>query len=109
MSKIQESSGVSFSLSYLIQLVTAIAVGTWGFSQLDNRISFVENTSGTNATHIEAIVKSQQETQDQPISSDHVQNTSLKFIEEDLDRIDEELKILAEKIYELNRLISMRR
>ena len=65
----------------------------------------MENTSGTNATHIDAIVKSQQESQDQPISSDWVQNTSLKFIEEDLDRIDEELKILAEKIYELNRIV----
>ena len=37
--KLQESSGVSFSLSFLLQILGAIAVGVWGFSQLDARIS----------------------------------------------------------------------
>ena len=42
MAKIQENSGVSFSLSFLIQILSAIVLGVWGYSQLDSRISFLE-------------------------------------------------------------------
>ena len=55
MAKIQESSGVSFSLSFLIQVLSAIVLFVYGYSQLDSRISFVENSSGSNAINIDEI------------------------------------------------------
>ncbi len=109
MSKIQESSGVSFSLSYLIQLVGGIAVATFAFSELNNRIGIVENTSTSNGTHIEAIIKAQEENQNAWIPADFQQFEQLKALEKNLDKIDEELKLLADKVYQLNRLMAMRR
>ena len=105
MGKIQETSGVSFSLSYLIQLVTAIAVGTWGFSQLDNRIAFVENSSQTNSSYINEIQKTQEENQNSWIPADYQQFEQLKSLEKQLDGLDDELKLLSDKVYELNRLM----
>ena len=50
--KLQESSGVSFSLSFLLQILGVIVVGVWGFSQLDARIATLSQSS---ATHTESI------------------------------------------------------
>ena len=52
MSKIEESSGVSFSLSFLIQILSAIVLGVWGFSELSNRISFLETITGKHEESI---------------------------------------------------------
>jgi len=89
MGKIQESSGVSFSLSFLIQVLSAIVLGVWGYSQLDSRISFLETTSSNNSMHI--------------------QNTSLRFIEKTIAQHEAEIIKLQDKVYQLNRIISMRR
>jgi len=40
MDKIQQSSGINFSLSFLIKLIGAIALGVWAYSQLVSRISY---------------------------------------------------------------------
>jgi len=109
MSKIQESSGVSFSLSYLIQLVGGIAVATFAFSELNNRIGIVENTSTSNVTHIEAIIKAQEENQNSWIPADFQQFEILKAHKELLAQHQAEIIRLQDKVYQLNRLLSMRR
>ena len=109
MSKIQESSGVSFSLSYLIQLVGGITVATFAFSELNNRIGIVENTSTSNVTHIEAIIKAQEENQNAWIPADFQQFEILKSHKEILAQHQAEIIRLQDKVYQLNRLLSMRR
>ena len=109
MAKIQENSGVSFSLSFLIQILSAIVLGVWGYSQLDSRISFLETTSSNNTMHIEKIQSDMLASQDAPISSDHIKNTSLRFLEEMMAQHEAEIVKLQDKVYQLNRIISMRR
>jgi len=99
--KIEESSGVSFSLSFLIQILSAIVLGVWGFSELSNRISFLETVTGKHEESIADIETTILESQDKPISSDWVQNTSLRFIEERITIHQAEIERLSEKVYEL--------
>ena len=105
MNKIEESSGVSFSLSFLIQILTAIVLGVWGFSELSNRISFLETVTGKHEESISDIEATILENQDQPISSDSVQNTSLRFIEERIAIHQAELELLNNRVYELTKEI----
>jgi len=109
VAKIQENSGVSFSLSFLIQILSAIVLGVWGYSQLDSRISFLETTSSNNTMHIEKIQSDMLASQDAPISSDHIQNTSIRFLETIVAQHEAEIMKLQDKVYQLNRIISMRR
>ena len=103
MNKIEESSGVSFSLSFLIQILTAIVLGVWGFSELSNRISFLETVTGKHEESIADIENTILENQDQPISSDWVQNTSLKFIEKQIAIHEQELQKLNDRLYQLTK------
>ena len=109
MGKIQESSGVSFSLSYLIQLVGGIAVATFAFSELNNRIGIVENTSTSNSSNIEEIIKAQEKNQNALIPADYRQFEILKSHKELLAQHQAEIIRLQDKVYQLNRIISMRR
>ena len=101
MAKIEESSGVSFSLSFLIQILSAIVLGVWGFSELSNRISFLENVAGRHDKSITDIEGKMTESQDKPISSDHVQNTSLRYIEERITVLQSEVERLNARMYDL--------
>jgi len=103
MSKIEESSGVSFSLSFLIQILTAIVLGVWGFSELSNRISFLETVTGKHEESIADIETTILESQDKPISSDWVQNTSLRFIEKTIAIHEQELQKLNDRLYQLTK------
>ena len=109
MGKIQESSGVSFSLSYLIQLVGGIAVATFAFSELNNRIGIVENTSTSNSSNIEEIIKAQEKNQNALIPADYRQFEILKAHKELLAQHQAEIIRLQDKVYQINRIISMRR
>jgi hypothetical protein len=109
MGKIQESSGVSFSLSYLIQLVGGIAVATFAFSELNNRIGIVENTSTSNSSNIEEIIKAQEKNQNALIPADYRQFEILKAHKELLAQHQAEIIRLQDKVYQLNRIIEMRR
>jgi len=101
MNKIEESSGVSFSLSFLIQIITAIVLGVWGFSELSNRIAFLETVSGKHEESIADIEATILESQDKPISSDWVQNTSLRFIEERIAIHQSEIQGIEQRLYDL--------
>ena len=109
MGKILESSGVSFSLSYLIQLVGGIAVATFAFSELNNRIGIVENTSTSNSSNIEEIIKAQEKNQNALIPADYRQFEILKAHKELLAQHQAEIIRLQDKVYQLNRIIEMRR
>ena len=102
MSKIEEASNVSFSLSFLIQIISAIVLGVWGFSELSNRISFLETVTGKHEESIADIEKKMENSQDQPISSDWVQNTSLRFIEEKITVHQAELERIEQRLYEIS-------
>jgi hypothetical protein len=100
--KIEESASVNFSLSFLIQLIGAIVLGVWAYSQLDSRISAVENTSSTSSEDITRIEEDMSENQDKPISSDHIQNTKLFFLENTVKVLRENTVQLENLIYEHN-------
>jgi|TARA_R110000765_G_scaffold182686_1_gene288643 hypothetical protein len=78
---IKESAKVSFSLSFLLQLVGVLMAGVWGYSQLDARISTIANASAQHTDGIARIEDSMEKNQDAPISSDHIQNTKLNWLE----------------------------
>jgi len=78
---IKESANVSFSLSFLLQLVGVLMAGVWGYSQLDARISTIANASVQHTDGIARIEDSMEKNQDAPISSDHIQNTKLNWLE----------------------------
>ncbi len=78
---IKESANVSFSLSFLLQLVGILMAGVWGYSQLDARISTIANASVQHTEGIERIETSMEKNQDAPISSDDIQNTKLNWLE----------------------------
>jgi hypothetical protein len=102
MNKIQKNSSVNFSLSFLVQLIGAIVLGVWAYSQLDSRISAVENTSTTSSQDIARIEEDMSENQDKPISSDHIQNTKLFFLENTVKVLRDKTQQLEHLIYEHN-------
>ena len=99
--ELKESSGIKFSLSFLIQIITAIVLGVWGYSQLDSRISFLETMTSSNSQHIESIQTERANSQDKPISSDHIQNTSLRFLEREMAKHEAEIIRLRDLIYNM--------
>tara|TARA_R110001606_G_scaffold38625_1_gene107856 strand:- start:163 stop:492 length:330 start_codon:yes stop_codon:yes gene_type:complete len=102
MAKIQKNSSVNFSLSFLVQLIGAIVLGVWAYSQLDSRISAVENTSTTSSQDIARIEEDMSENQDKPISSDHIQNTKLFFLENTVKVLRDKTQDLEDRLYEHN-------
>jgi chromosome segregation ATPase len=98
--KLQESAGISFSLSFLIQILTAIVLGVWAYSQLDARISALQNSSDSYDESITRIEETMDEAQDQPISSDYVQNTTLQAHQRELEDVKDRLQVLEMRLYE---------
>jgi len=97
--KIQQSANINFSLSFLIQLVSAIGLGVWAYSQLDGRISSVENSTGTALEDILRIEDSMSENQNKPISSDHIQNTKLFNLEQNVVELRKQITVLELRTY----------
>ena len=97
--KLQESSGVSFSLSFLLQVLGAIAVGVWGFSQLDARISELAQSSLAHKESIERI----ENNVDAPIPSDHIQNTKIYFLEAEHAEVLKRIETIEARLYALRR------
>ena len=99
--RLQESAAVSFSLSFLLQILGAVILGVWGYSQLDARISELAQSSQAYGESIDRIDDSMEKNQDMPISSDHVQNTSLRFLEAEHHELLRRLDTMDDRIYEL--------
>jgi hypothetical protein len=99
-SKIDEGTGVKFSLSFLIQILGTVVMAVWGYSQLDARISQSEHISQTHTYKIKSIEAAMLSSQDKPIPSDHVQNTTLLEHQRALAELRSALQILEERVYE---------
>lgn len=99
-SKLQESTGVSFSLSFLIQVIAAIVIAVWGYSQLDGRLAHVENSTFAHGENLSRIEISMAQNQDAPISSDHIQNTRLSALEAQVAADLRRIEVLEQRLYE---------
>ena len=97
---LKETSGVQFSLSFLIQILGTVILAVWGYSQLDARISQSEHISKTHSYKINAIEANIKEGQDKPIPSDHVQNTTLASHGRELIELRNTLQILEKRLYD---------
>ena len=100
-SKIEEATGVSFSLSFLIQVIGAIVIAVWGYSQLDGRLSYVENATASLAESVEVIETDMHENQDAPISSDYTQNARLEALEQQIIIYLDRIEFLEQRLYDL--------
>ena len=98
---IKESANVSFSLSFLLQLVGILMAGVWGYSQLDARISTISNAAVQHTEGIARIEDSMEKNQDAPISSDHIQNTKLNWLESVNADVLTRLDRMEMRIYEM--------
>ena len=97
---LKETTGVQFSLSFLIQILGTVILAVWGYSQLDARISQSEHISKTHTYKINSIEANIKDSQDKPIPSDHVQNTTLAAHEREIVELRNVLQILEKRLYD---------
>ena len=98
--QLNENKGIQFSLSFLLQVIATIVLAVWGYSQLDGRISIVESGSAANSIMILRIETDIKESQDAPIPSDHIQNTTLFAHEQALSELRSRLLLVEARLYE---------
>ena len=98
--KLNQKTGIQFSLSFLIQILGTVVLAVWGYSQLDARISSVQNTVVMHNEKLNAIETDLKENQDKPIPSDHVQNTTLFAHERELRELKTRLGVLEARLYD---------
>ena len=98
--ELNEQSGVQFSLSFLIQVLATVILAVWGYSQLDARISQSEHLTTMYTEKINAIEADIKESQDKPIPSDYVQNTTLAAHARELLELKSSLQILEKRLYD---------
>tara|TARA_R110000765_G_scaffold130938_1_gene229473 strand:+ start:637 stop:951 length:315 start_codon:yes stop_codon:yes gene_type:complete len=99
--KLQESAGVSFSLSFLIQLMVGLTLLGYGYSTLEQRISLLTNNSASYAEAIARIEETMRSSQDAPISADYTQNSQLASHSSQILEVKSRLQLLETRIYEL--------
>ena len=97
--KVNEKAGIQFSLTFLIQVLGTVIVAVWGYSQLDARISQVQNETATHKEQLRGIELELKENQDKPIPSDYVQNTTLVAHEKEIGELRSRIKMLESYIY----------
>jgi hypothetical protein len=97
--KLNEKAGIQFSLTFLIQILGTVVLAVWGYSQLDARISSVQNETATHTEKLRGIELELKENQDKPIPSDHVQNTTLFAHERELLELKARLGVLESRLY----------
>tara|TARA_R110000824_G_C14948268_1_gene650639 strand:+ start:159 stop:479 length:321 start_codon:yes stop_codon:yes gene_type:complete len=95
-----QKTGIQFSLSFLVQVLATVVLAVWGYSQLDARISSVQNTVVMHNQKLTSIELDLKENQDKPIPSDHVQNTTLFAHERELRELKTRLGVLEARLYE---------
>ena len=97
--KLNEKAGIQFSLTFLIHVLGTVIVAVWGYSQLDARISQVQNETATHKEQLRGIELELKENQDKPIPSDYVQNTTLVAHEKEIEELRSRIKMLESYIY----------
>jgi Tfp pilus assembly protein PilN len=98
--ELNEQAGVQFSLSFLIQVLGTVILAVWGYSQLDARISQSEHIAMMHTEKINAIEADIKDSQDKPIPSDYVQNTTLTAHAKELSELKSKLQILEQRLYD---------
>lgn len=98
--QIKESTGIQFSLSFLIQIIATVILAVWGYSQLESKITALENSNAMHTEQIDGILSDIKESQDKPISSDHVQNTTLFSHDRELSELRSRISIIEARIYD---------
>jgi|TARA_R110000787_G_scaffold37151_8_gene94644 hypothetical protein len=98
--QLQESSGVQFSLSFLIQILGTVILAVWGYSQLESRIKQLEHAAETFAYKIETIETNINDNQDKPIPSDYIQDTMLSAHAGELASLRGVVNTMELRIYE---------
>jgi biopolymer transport protein ExbB/TolQ len=74
----------------LFQAVGIIAAMTWGYGELNGRISFLEYQVKINEEHIEAIEEDAKESQNAEIPADIRQNEKIRVLEKEVERLRNE-------------------
>jgi len=100
--ELNEQAGVQFSLSFLIQVLATVILAVWGYSQLDARISQGEHLAMMHSEKINAIEVDIKDSQDKPIPSDYVQNTTLAAHAKELLELKSRLQMLEQRLYKGN-------
>lgn len=98
--QIKESTGIQFSLSFLIQIIATVIMAVWGYSQLESKITALENSNVMHTEQIDGILSDMKESQDKPISSDHVQNTTLFSHDRELSELRARIAIIEARTYD---------
>ena len=84
---IGQDSSLNISLPMLLQAVGFIGAMVWGYGQLNTRISFLEHQANMN----EQAIKEMKAMQNLPIPSDVRQDEKLQKMEEEINRIRDEV------------------
>ena len=98
--ELNEQSGIQFSLSFLIQVLATVILAVWGYSQLDARVSQSEHLGMMHSEKINAIETDIKGSQDKPIPSDYVQNTTLTAHASELLELKSRLQMLEQRLYD---------
>mgnify|MGYP003627989557 CR=1 FL=1 len=98
--KLNEKAGIQFSLTFLIQILGTVILAVWGYSQLDARISSVQNDTAMHKEKLQGLEADIKENQDKPISSDHVQNTTLFAHDRELRELKTQIMVLETRLYD---------
>ena len=98
--ELNEQSGVQFSLSFLIQILATVILAVWGYSQLDAWVSQSEHLGMMHSEKINAIESDIKGSQDKPIPSDYVQNTTLTAHARELLELKSRLQMLEQRLYD---------
>jgi len=100
--ELNEQAGVQFSLSFLIQVLATVILAVWGYSQLDARISQSEHLAMMHTEKINAIEADIKDSQDKPIPSDYIQNTTLAAHAREFVELKSRLQMLEQRLYDGN-------
>jgi len=87
MKPIGQDSSLNISLPMLFQAVGIIAAMTWGYGELNGRISFLEYQVKINEEHIDAIEEDAKESQNAEIPADIRQNEKIIVLEKEVERL----------------------
>ena len=93
--RISDKTSLNISLPMIIQVVGFISAMVWGYGQLTNRITFIENEASRNTQTIDEM----KALQDAPIPSDTRQDELLKMADARLSNLEADMEYIKRTIY----------
>lgn len=88
---VSEDSSVAIPLRSLVSLLAAVATAVWGYSELNGRVTTLENKTLSIDEHVSQLEQSNRDaaTGVDPWATDVEQSTRIGRIESDIKRIEE--------------------